>query len=105
MSKQSEVEKMLARYPDRVPILVAKKPNSQAPPINKTKFMVPKDLSFNQFAFVVRRRLGIQSKEALFFFVDNKLIGMNDNIGILYNQKHSSDKLIHIFYDIENTFG
>ena len=53
--RQNESRSIRIKYPDRVPIICEKALNSTdtIPLIDKTKYLVPSDLTFGQMIFVI----------------------------------------------------
>ena len=39
-----EARRIRSKYPDRIPCIVERDPNSKLPPLDKKKFLVPNDL-------------------------------------------------------------
>lgn len=102
--RRKESEMMQIRFPDRIPVIVQKKKEEIAT-IDKRKFMAPNSLSMGQFVFVVRKRLKMNSCEAIFLFVNNKLITPQETLGQVYSQYRDDDGFLYITYDFENAFG
>ena len=101
----TESSKILEKYPDRVPIIVEKGLKSKIKDIDKNKFLVPGDMSFGQFMYVIRKRIKLDSTEALFVFVNNILCNNALNINEIYNKYKDKDGFLYITYTSENTFG
>lgn len=96
---------MLSRYNDRVPVIIEPR-SSSAPPIDKRKYMAPRDITLAQLMFVVRKRLNMRSEQALFFFLDNnRLAPAASPIGTIYDQHKNEDNFLYVGYALENTFG
>ena len=102
-SRIQETQRMKTKHPDRIPILVEPRPN--APPIDKRKYMAPKDLVFSQFIYVIRKRLQIKPEHALFFFNENTLISSQHTLAQIYADRQDKDGFLYVAYDSENTFG
>ena len=45
----NEFERIKNKYPNRIPIIVKKKKDSELPDIDKSKFLVQEDMIINQF--------------------------------------------------------
>ena len=52
--------KIMVKYPDRLPIICSKHPDSKIQPIDKEKYLVPSDLTIGQFIFVIRKRIKLE---------------------------------------------
>ena len=72
-SRKQEADRILKKYPDRIPVICEKHPQSDVPDIDKTKYLVPMDLNVGQFIYVVRKRIKLAPEKALFLFVDGML--------------------------------
>ena len=101
-----ESSRVLTKYPDRKPI-ICEKSNSQKdlPDIDKKKYLIPDELTMGQFIYVIRKRMKLKPEEALFLFINNKIISSTAIIGHLYYQEKDQDGFLYIQYAKENTFG
>ena len=99
-----ESTNMIEKFSDRIPIIVQKKQETD-PEIDKRKFMVPRDLTYGQFTYVVRRRLNIDDKKALFTFCEGSIPLHHDSICTVYDKHKNADGFLYVNYTFENTFG
>ena len=91
---------------DIIPIIVEKAGTRDVPQINSTKFLVDKNMTIDKFLFQIRRQLHINSSEAMFLFINNKVIPSNsDKLGSIYQDYMDSDGFLYITYCLENVFG
>ena len=103
--RQIEAANIIKKYPERIPIIVQKDPNSELPEINKIKYLVPKDMTMSQFIFTIRKRVNINSSEALFIWVNNGLVTSSKQMAEIYSDEKDKDGFLYINYTNENTFG
>ncbi|KAJ4785414.1 Autophagy-related protein [Rhynchospora pubera] len=103
--RKSEAARIREKYPDRVPVIVEKAERSDAPDIDKKKFLVPSDLTLGQFVYVIRKRINLTAEKAIFMFVDNILPPTATPISKLYEDKKDPDGFLYFIYSGENTFG
>jgi GABA(A) receptor-associated protein len=101
----SEAIKIMKKYPSRIPIIVEKNDKCSFEDIDKRKYLVPKDLNMNQFTFIIRKRIKLDSSQAIFLMINNSLCPSNTNIGEIYEDNHDEDGFLYITYSSENTFG
>jgi len=101
----TEAIRILNKYPDRIPIILKKNEDSNISSIEKTKYLVPKDMIMSQFVFTIRKNLSIKSHEALFFIINNKVPTASASIGEVYLIDKDPDGFMYITYSNENTFG
>ena len=101
----SESEKILKKYPNRIPVIVEKDPRSKLNDIDKNKFLVPNDMNFAQFIYVIRKRIKLLPEEALFLFVNGIMATNGSSMSSIYQTHKDKDGFIYITYTSENTFG
>ncbi|KAI0984167.1 hypothetical protein GJ496_009606 [Pomphorhynchus laevis] len=101
----AEAERIMKKFPDRVPVIVEKLPNSNIPKMDKKKFLVPADISVAQFMWIIRRRIVLSSEQAIFLFIDNSVPQASSTMGQLYSEFKNDDGFLYIAYSGENTFG
>ena len=100
------MERILSKYPDRVPVYVNKKENSRVNDIEKHKYLVPKDMTMGNFIYVLRKNIKLKSDQALFIFVNNIVVCNSELMSEIYNKHYDkNDKFLHVTYSGENTFG
>jgi GABA(A) receptor-associated protein len=101
-----ESKRIIAKYPDRKPIICEKASNQiDLPTIDKRKYLVPNDLTIGQFLYVIRKRMRLTSDQALCLFVNNKLVSSSEHIGQVYHQEKDDDGFLYVKYSKENVFG
>ena len=104
-TRARECKNVLSKYPDRIPVIVQPRKNSNLPKIDKSKYIVPSDLTFAQFMYVVRRRLRIESHTALFLFANRSILSSTHAMKKIYEEHKSPDGFLYLEYDFENVFG
>ena len=105
LENKKESQRILNKYPDRIPIIVNKERISTLPNLKKNKYLVPRDMVLSQFIFIIRKNLILSSSEALFITINNKLCPSNKKIIDLYEDEKNEDGFLYIIYSSENTFG
>jgi len=100
------MNKILQKYPDRIPIICKRSTasNNDCPTMNKHKFLVPFDFTIGQFMFVVRRRMKLAPEKAIFLFINNKLYNSSQLISNIYDNNNENG-VLYVTYTSENTFG
>ncbi|VDP83657.1 unnamed protein product [Echinostoma caproni] len=97
--------KIKKTYPNRIPVVVERHPNSQVTDIDKHKFLVPDDITVAQFLRIIRKRISLSKEKALFLFVDNTIPQPSYTIGQLYAECRDDDGFLYAHYSGENSFG
>ena len=104
--KKEEVEKIKEKYPKKVFIYLEKNKNCKnIHEIDKNKYLCPKDMLFNQFICLIRKRLKITDKQSLIFFIGNSIPNPSTTMQELYEKYKSIDDFLYIKYSGENFFG
>lgn len=99
--------RLLNKYPDRIPIICERSTTAarDCPIINRTKYLVPRDLTIGDFLYVIRKRLHFPSEKAIFLVVGNTTPSTTSVIYDLYHIYKDADNYLYITYDQENVFG
>jgi GABA(A) receptor-associated protein len=103
--RQAEGEKIVRKYPDRVPVIVEKSPKARVKDLDKKKYLVPSDLTVGQFYFLIRKRIQLRAEDALFFFVNNTIPPTSATMGSLYQEHKEEDNFLYIAYSDESVYG
>ena len=103
--RQSEV--VLRKHPDRIPVIIERdaKTDKKVPSIDRCKYLVPKDFSVAQLLYVVRKRIKIDSQQALFFFCGGALVTTSALLTEMYEKYKDTDGFLYVTYCGENAFG
>ena len=100
-----EAKRIMTKYPTRIPIIVNKHKNCSLPDIDKQKYLVDKDMNMREFLYVIRKRIQLESSQALFIMINNTLVSSNNLLGEIYEDKANKDGFLYVIYSSENTFG
>lgn len=103
--RKLESERVMKKYPDRLPVICEKSSKTFMREIDKKKYLVPSDLTCGQFIYVVRRRLALPAEKAIYLFVGGIIPKTSDTIMDIYHQKKDLDGFLYITYSDENVFG
>lgn len=99
-----ESRRICAKYPDRIPIIIEPSTTCKLN-IDKTKYLVPRDLTVGQFMYVIRKRLKLPAEKAIFLFVNGTIPSSTTMVNILYENEKDTDNFLKMHYSEENTFG
>lgn len=101
-----ESKRILEKYPDRVPVIVERSSNSSdISEIDKQKYLVPKDLTVGQFIYVIRKRIKLESEQAIFLFINNLIPLTSRLMGEVYIEFKDKDNFLYVEYSGESCFG
>ena len=104
--RKSEFQKVKQKHPEKIAIICEKSPKSKIRDIEKSKFLINSDITFNQFSQMIRHKLQMSKEEALFFLANGKttLTG-NDSMLEVYNKFKNEDGFLYIAYASEEIWG
>ena len=104
--RKEEYNKVIQLNPGKIAIICEKAPKSNIAEIDKSKFLINDDITFQQFSFVIRNRLNIGKEEALFFLVNGKkVLTGNDEMSEIYSKYKEEDGFLYIAYAAEEIWG
>ena len=97
---------ILEKYPDRVPLIIQpSKTDRDAHPIDKSKYITPRDLTLLQLQQIIRKRIHFPAEKAMFIFINNKIYPITSVIGPVYDTNKDTDGFLYVTYCQESTFG
>lgn len=105
--RRQECQKIKNQFPEKIPIICEKDPKSKIQEIDKTKFLVPMDLTVTQFGYMIRKRIEISKEAAFFLLVGGKHSITGDVLlsEIYEKYKDKEDEFLYITYASELTWG
>ena len=51
--RSAEARRIIAKYPERIPVMIDRHPRSDLPDIDKKKFLVPDTMLCGQFKYII----------------------------------------------------
>jgi GABA(A) receptor-associated protein len=104
--RQQEAQRIMSKYPDKIAIIVEKKPGSELPNLDKKKYLTPDDITVGQFMYVIRKRIKIPAEKSMFFFTNKgKIPASSTLMRQVYVDNQDDDGFLYFTIDSENTFG
>lgn len=98
------VQYLLNKYPDRIPCIIEYN-EKIAHPSYKTKFLVPSNITFGTFIYILRKNIKLTPEKAIFVFVNKNLIPSSMSMTEVYCSYKATDGFLRCVVDSENTFG
>ena len=100
-------EKLIQKFPDRIPVICepSNNPNIDISHYEKTKYLVPQNITIGEFLLTIRNQLKLNSEEAIFLFINNTLPSITKSMGEIYNKFKDADGFLYLIFSGENTFG
>lgn len=106
ITKVIKAKNIREKYTDRVPVILVPVRNTISQDKKPLKFLVPKELSFGQFAATVRKHLNASTSGLYFFIGNSKSIPMSNTLMAVIDLEYSSSNdYLYIYYDVEASFG
>ena len=106
LCRSEESKRILDKFPDRLPIIIEKGKNEKnLPNIDKTKYLVPYDLTIGQFIYIVRQRIKTKPEQSIFVLTNGILPSSSQELSRVYSQHKDYDGFLYLQYMGENTFG
>jgi GABA(A) receptor-associated protein len=106
--RKLEAQKIFRKYGDsRIPVIVERSASSAktVPLLDKSKYLVPRDMGFGQFIHIIRKRIKLAPNQAIFLYVNNVLPASSVTMRELYDQHKAQDDFLYAVYAGETTFG
>ena len=105
--RRKECQKIRNQFPNKIPIICEKDPKSKVQDIDKTKFLVPDDLTVSQFNMMIRKRIQLNQESAFYLWANGKVSITGDSLlsDIYKKFKDPEDGFLYIAYAGELTWG
>jgi len=102
--RMNQSRNVLEKYPNRIPVIVECN-DKDLPPLDKSKYLVPRDITVGQFVYVIRKRIKLTPDQAIFLFINNTLPPTASTLEEQYNLNKDEDGFLYMSYRSESTFG
>ena len=105
--RKQEANRIINQYPNRMPVICECLPNSNLPALNKTKFLVPGDMTVANFQFLIRKHIDLNELSALYLITKKGITITGDKtMREIYNiHRDREDNFLYLFYASELTWG
>lgn len=105
--RKEEVMAIRNRFPTKVPIIVQRFCKETAlPQLDKSKYLVPQEITMSQFLTIIRNRMRISSNQTLYLLVNNRsMISLSLTLAEVYNEYAGTDGFLYVTYASQEVFG
>ena len=106
--RKKKYEEQKLKYPNRFPVICEKDPISKPNITNiKSRYLLPFDMTVNQFMLMLRSKLKLNESESFFFLINGKYnVSGNQNLYEIYKKyKDKDDGFLYIIYSNELLWG
>ncbi|XP_010002923.1 PREDICTED: microtubule-associated proteins 1A/1B light chain 3C [Chaetura pelagica] len=102
-----EVAGIRAKFPTKIPVIVERYHREKyLPLLDKTKFLVPEELTMMQFITIIRSRMALAATQAFYLLVNNKsLASMSLTMAEVYRDYKDEDGFVYMTYASQEMFG
>jgi GABA(A) receptor-associated protein len=105
-NRKLEAQRIREKYPDRVPVICERSPTSKLEPLDKSKYLVPSDMTAYHFNYIIRKRISCRETDSLYLFANNRYLVKGDALMASVYEKHKAlDGFLYITYTEETTLG
>ncbi|XP_078493935.1 microtubule-associated protein 1 light chain 3 gamma-like [Ciona intestinalis] len=106
-TRKAEVHSIRDKFPTKIPIIVERyKKEKYLPFLDKTKYLVPQEMTMSQFATIIRNRMSVGSSQAVYLTVDSRhMPGMALTMAEIYNDNLDEDGFLYMTYASQEMFG
>jgi hypothetical protein len=105
--RKKEAKKAREKFPNSVPIVFEKDPKSKIESFPKSRYLIDKNLTINQFQVLLREKLKLEPTSAFFLLVNGKILIQGEttlqNVYEKYQDK--DDNFLYILYSTEQIWG
>mmetsp|Transcript_104228 Transcript_104228/g.304290 ORF Transcript_104228/g.304290 Transcript_104228/m.304290 type:complete len:123 (-) Transcript_104228:177-545(-) len=111
LKRREEARGVLAKYPDRVPVMCKRALHSHLPEMDKKKFLVPGSMLCGEFKYIIHKHLNknedglVTSDQTIYLFVHSTSPKASSRMYELYDQYKDEDGFLYVTYSAENTLG
>lgn len=106
-TRKEEVAAIRVKFPSKVPVIVERFHKEMSlPSLDKTKFLVPQEITMSQFITIIRNRLQLNSQQALYLLVSNRnLASLSRPLAQIYRDYRDEDGFLYVTYASQEVFG
>ncbi|XP_069501306.1 microtubule-associated proteins 1A/1B light chain 3C-like isoform X1 [Ambystoma mexicanum] len=106
-TRKREVIGMRTKFPTKLPVIVERyHRETYLPHLDKTKFLVPKDMTVGQFMAILRSRMPLSHAHTFYFLLGNRTLPtVSMNMSEVYAAHRDEDGFLYLTYASQEVFG
>eukprot|EP01084_Bolivina_argentea_P181209 312995_1 len=99
--RKEKATRVISKYGDRVPVICERDPNSSIQEMDRSKILVPKELTVAQFIKVIRKRIKLTAEQYIFLFINDTLVVNGKMMADVYDEHKDEDGFLYVSYSAE----
>lgn len=105
--RKEEVLAIRNRFPTKIPVIVQRfYKETHLPQLDKSKFLVPQEITMSQFQTIIRNRIRLNSHQALYLLVNNRsMMSLTLTLAEVYGEYADGDGFLYVTYASQEVFG
>ncbi|CAM4578837.1 unnamed protein product [Lepidochelys olivacea] len=107
-TRKREVSAVRSKFPSKLPVILERYPKEKVlPALDRTKFLVPQELTMGQFVTIIRNRMSLSSTQSFYLLVDGSrsLVSMSLTMAEVYTLNQDEDGFLYMTYASQEMFG
>uniref|UniRef100_A0A3Q2CLI3 Microtubule-associated protein 1 light chain 3 gamma n=1 Tax=Cyprinodon variegatus TaxID=28743 RepID=A0A3Q2CLI3_CYPVA len=106
-TRRHEVAGIRSKFPNKIPVIIERyEKEKYLPPLDKTKFLVPHELTMTQFVTIIRNRMALLPSQAFYLLINNSgLASMSLTMAQVYKDHQDEDGFLYMTYASQEMFG
>ncbi|XP_072102188.1 microtubule-associated protein 1 light chain 3 gamma-like [Mobula birostris] len=105
--RKAEADSIRNRFPNKLPVIVERYAKERSlPQLDRSKYLVPLELSMCQFTIIIRNRMALSSKQAFYLMVHNQSVASTSlTMAEIYEEFKEEDGFLYVTYASQEMFG
>ncbi|XP_072519166.1 microtubule-associated protein 1 light chain 3 gamma [Salminus brasiliensis] len=106
-TRKDEVCTIRSKFPNKLPVIVERYiREKQLPLLDKSKFLVPQELTMGQFLCLLRSKIVLEASQSLYLLISEKsMCCMTASMAEIYSQHRDPDGFLYMTYASQDMFG
>lgn len=106
-SRRRDVDEIIKKHPHKVPIIIERAKNEKSLGLlDKSKFLVPEELTMSQLTTIIRRRLHLTDTQSFYLIVNRRtMVSASMTLAEVYRADKDTDGFLYITYASQEMFG
>ncbi|XP_062892209.1 microtubule-associated proteins 1A/1B light chain 3C-like [Mobula hypostoma] len=105
--RKAEADSIRSKFPNKLPVIVERYAKERSlPQLDRSKYLVPLELSMCQFTIIIRNRMALSSKQAFYLMVHNQSVASTSlTMAEIYEEFKEEDGFLYVTYASQEMFG